>query len=536
MEKDLVNFKKWFNKLGKDIEKEISDDILKKLIPPQRRDMWRNIIERVLPQEEVILIKKSILLHKLQKRQSPLIAKVETVNDLNNALKYEELMNKYLKIQKELSDTKLNNDKVKSELNEIYEYKNSLLKNIKLNQDKMYLVKRRIDFYETSYDELKEMSDICNLFSMNPDDTLTKTDYEDSLIECLTQVDEAKQLGIMNESVGIGKNLCQALYATMRNKSPAIMISTIEDNFVSHINKSNEVILETNKLKIQDKNGNEKQFNEILINLQKEQLYLNSKLSIVMKEKERKVRQLKEAIILAETEIINQYKLKNVTSTDDELLSFKNKLESIIKSLLEYSMNSINSKNECTTFSNNDETFCNLNEIMNYADEKEKEIEQKVELICGMLDELNCEKSNFGSKEAASILENIYENYSNKFNSNHQFNKIVEAIKDTSKHDIDNIINMHTRLLNKPCPLTSKNIEDMKQISKLIKIVVESATKLEKLNNTVSQNEFKEIEKNEKMHRIEFQSLISEVENTISLVHTNVENCKLVSDMIYFKK
>lgn len=42
-------------------------------MPPQRRDMWRHIIKHVLPEEKVELIKKAILLHKLQKLQQPLM-------------------------------------------------------------------------------------------------------------------------------------------------------------------------------------------------------------------------------------------------------------------------------------------------------------------------------------------------------------------------------------------------------------------------------------------------------------------------------
>lgn len=44
-------------------------------MPPQRRDMWRHIIKHVRSKEEVDLIKKSLLLHKLQKRQKPLMVR-----------------------------------------------------------------------------------------------------------------------------------------------------------------------------------------------------------------------------------------------------------------------------------------------------------------------------------------------------------------------------------------------------------------------------------------------------------------------------
>jgi len=51
------------------------NNIFHRLMPPQRRDMWRHIIKHVRPKEEVDLIKKSLLLHKLQKRQKPLMVR-----------------------------------------------------------------------------------------------------------------------------------------------------------------------------------------------------------------------------------------------------------------------------------------------------------------------------------------------------------------------------------------------------------------------------------------------------------------------------
>lgn len=43
------------------------------MIPPQRRDMWRTVMKHVLPETQVELIKKTILLHKLQTRNKPLM-------------------------------------------------------------------------------------------------------------------------------------------------------------------------------------------------------------------------------------------------------------------------------------------------------------------------------------------------------------------------------------------------------------------------------------------------------------------------------
>lgn len=111
MSKDVTDMKKWFNDLGLDVDGQIDDNELKKyasikiylrhnyllfwyfvkylliayfniainlhrLMPPQRRDLWRTIImKHVLPTEKVNLIKKSLLLHKLEKRQKPLMVK-----------------------------------------------------------------------------------------------------------------------------------------------------------------------------------------------------------------------------------------------------------------------------------------------------------------------------------------------------------------------------------------------------------------------------------------------------------------------------
>lgn len=55
-----------------------------RLIPPQRRDMWRTIMKHVLPKEKVDLVKKSLLLHKLEKRQKPLLVKKKITKTFNN--------------------------------------------------------------------------------------------------------------------------------------------------------------------------------------------------------------------------------------------------------------------------------------------------------------------------------------------------------------------------------------------------------------------------------------------------------------------
>lgn len=68
------------------------------------------------------------------------------------------------------------------------------------------------------------------------------------MIKCLTEVDNAKQSGIMNDNINIGKKLCNDIYTTIKNKSPIILIQTIEENLLDHINKSNSFITEEKEI------------------------------------------------------------------------------------------------------------------------------------------------------------------------------------------------------------------------------------------------------------------------------------------------
>lgn len=68
------------------------------------------------------------------------------------------------------------------------------------------------------------------------------------MIKCLTEVDNAKQSGIMNDNVNVGKKLCNDIYTTIKNKSPTILIQTIEENLIDHINKSNSIITEEKEI------------------------------------------------------------------------------------------------------------------------------------------------------------------------------------------------------------------------------------------------------------------------------------------------
>lgn len=103
---------------------------------------------------------------------------MESEEDLVNALKYEELMKNYNEIQKKIAEAKVNNYKLKTNLNEQNECKKNLIKNIELKQNSMYQIKHKIEFYSKLTEILSEKSDVCNHFSIETNENLTKTDYE----------------------------------------------------------------------------------------------------------------------------------------------------------------------------------------------------------------------------------------------------------------------------------------------------------------------------------------------------------------------
>jgi len=70
------------------------------------------------------------------------------------------------------------------------------------------------------------------------------------LIKCLTEVDNAKQAGIMNDSICIGQKLCNDIYTAIIDKSPIILLQTIEENLIDHINKSKIIITKTKETKM----------------------------------------------------------------------------------------------------------------------------------------------------------------------------------------------------------------------------------------------------------------------------------------------
>lgn len=73
------------------------------------------------------------------------------------------------------------------------------------------------------------------------------------MIICCTEVDDAKQSGVMNDSVNIGQKLCNAIYSTICDKSPAVLLQTVEDNLKFNINRSNETIIEAKESVKHDK-------------------------------------------------------------------------------------------------------------------------------------------------------------------------------------------------------------------------------------------------------------------------------------------
>lgn len=65
------------------------------------------------------------------------------------------------------------------------------------------------------------------------------------MIKCFTEVDDAKESGTMNDGVNIGNKLCNSIYTTLSDKSPAILMQTIEENVTFQIINSNEKMNET---------------------------------------------------------------------------------------------------------------------------------------------------------------------------------------------------------------------------------------------------------------------------------------------------
>lgn len=65
------------------------------------------------------------------------------------------------------------------------------------------------------------------------------------MIVCFTEVDNAKISGMMNQGVNIGKPLCNTIYKTIKDKSPAHLIETIETNIIDHLNKSCDILSKT---------------------------------------------------------------------------------------------------------------------------------------------------------------------------------------------------------------------------------------------------------------------------------------------------
>lgn len=536
MDKDLTNFKKWFRQLGLEVDGKINDELLKKLMPPQRRDMWRHIIKHVRPKEEVDLIKKSLLLHKLQKRQKPLMSKVESYIDLANALKYEDLITKYNKIQKEIIDVKINNKNLKMALNEKIEEKKNVIKNIEIKQNKSYLANHKIKYYNEFINMYNELSNYCDHFSREVNKDLTKADYEDSLIICCTEVDDAKQSGVMNDSVNIGKKLCNAIYTTICDKSPAVLLQTVEENLMININKSNETLIES-KETVEDENDNEIAYDEVLKKLFQNQLMLESKLSNLLTEKDHVFKNLKETTQLVKNEIINQYKLKNLSCTEHELQVFKkNVIETFqvwFKNSLEYSKVTVFQEN--ITFE--DKSLKILDEIVEKTNSLNEEINQKKIIIGEMLKELNDKRSDFGLIEIKTVMDSLAENYLNTIHNSDLIDKSVASIKACVVSDVNSINKLAIRSIPRLNYIHLRTLNDMKQHSEIIDIICEKANKFEQLNIIIStENSFDEIIQKENIHKSEFESIISQMENNILELELCIEDSKLIANILLTKE
>lgn len=61
------------------------------------------------------------------------------------------------------------------------------------------------------------------------------------MIKCYYEINNAKDSGIMNEELNIGKKLCNAIYTIIRDKSPAILLQTVEDVLMDNINKIKDI-------------------------------------------------------------------------------------------------------------------------------------------------------------------------------------------------------------------------------------------------------------------------------------------------------
>ncbi|VVC44646.1 Hypothetical protein CINCED_3A024027 [Cinara cedri] len=536
MDKDLINLKKWFNNLGLEVDGSVEDEVLKKLVPPQRRDMWRNIIKHVLPKEEVELIKKSILLHKLQKRQKPLMAKVECDDDYTNALKYEELVTKLNSIQKDIVIAEANNTKIKDEINEKMQYKKNLMKNIELKQNKCYLTKYQTEYYEKFIEQFEELSNMCIHFSPETNEVLTKTDYEDSLIKCLTEVDEIKQSGKMIESIQIGKKLSNFIFASTSEKCPAILLQTIEDNLMKHINESNDIITQAKEI-VECNGDSENVFNESLGNIFQIQLELKSKLSSSVTEKKNTINHLKNTTQRVKNEIISQFKLRNITCSGDELLAFQKNVEESLRFVIK---NTIDSYDDSKTiqFQENKvfqkESFKMIDDILKKTNDLNDEIFQKKVSVCNMLKELYNKKSDFGLMDVKNDMHKLYVTYMDKIDNSYPINKTITSI-DNFAFVVENT----PKLITDPKPNTIYfwNLKVLKHYSKTIEILSEVMSKFEQFHKVKStENILNLIEQKENVRKKEFNNILSQMENNILELDIIIENCELTAAMVLTKR
>lgn len=103
---------------------------------------------------------------------------MENEQDFANALKYEKLMTTYNKIQQEIIDAKVIEQKLKNDLEKKNEKKKCLNESIELKQNKSYITKCTTEYYNKLTEEIYDTSNVFNYFSTEINKDFTKTDYE----------------------------------------------------------------------------------------------------------------------------------------------------------------------------------------------------------------------------------------------------------------------------------------------------------------------------------------------------------------------
>lgn len=174
-----------------------------------------------------------------------------------------------------------------------------------------------------------------------------------------------------------------------------------------------------------------------------------------------------------------------------------------------------------------------------------------------MMKEINNKKIDIEFMEVTTIIEKLADYYSK--NINDHINKSIISIKDIVCRDVDNIdqltiLSFPKYLALKPiiqylCKLfifffsrsifvNYQMLQDIKKCSETIDVIFETKMKFEQSNiikselNSATQNSLYEIIEKENFHKLEFNNIITEMENNILKLHSNIEDCKLADDIM----